>query len=129
MEKFFEKDGVMDSEGHVRIMQLSDVADRDADFLWEQLVEYYDEKGLAVIVNYLTRLYVQRKMKAIYWAFAYMKGNGIALPPYILTGAAFAMQELTLFYFGAFFLRITYRMQENMEDQGMEEFVFNQLMA
>lgn len=52
--KSFENDGVIDSKGHVRIMELIEAADRDDDFLWEQLREYYDEQGLAVIVNYLT---------------------------------------------------------------------------
>ncbi len=82
MEKFFEKEGVMDSNGHVCIMKMCEVADGDADFFWEQLVEYFDdEESLATIVSFLTRLYLQRNMKAMYWAFAVLKGQGIALPP------------------------------------------------
>ena len=120
----------MDSNGHVCIMKMCEVADGDADFFWEQLVEYFDdEESLATIVSFLTRLYLQRNMKAMYWAFAVLKGQGIALPPYILTGAAFANLEVTLFYFGAFFLQVMWKMQETMEELGLEEFLYAQLMA
>ncbi len=130
MEKFFERDGVMDANGHVCIMQMISVADTDADFFWEQLMDICDdEENLASIVEVLLSLYVRRKMKAIYWYFAKLKGHGIALPPYILTGAAFANLEVSLFYFGTFFLQLMWRMQETMKELGMEDFLYERMMA
>ena len=111
-------------------MQMVSNADQDADFFWEQLFDSCDdENDLADTVDMLTRLYMQRKMKALYWTFAIMKGQGMSLPVYILTGTAFANPEVTLFYFGSFFLRIAWRMLQSMEELGMEDFLYARLMA
>lgn len=130
MSEVLEKEKTGDGRNHVCIMQMVSNADQDADFFWEQLFDSCDdENDLADTVDMLTRLYMQRKMKALYWTFAIMKGQGMNLPLYILTGTAFANPEVTLFYFGSFFLRIAWRMLQSMEELGMEDFLYDRLMA
>ena len=130
MSEIFEKEGTAAGKKHICVMEMIHIADRDADFFWNQLFDSCDdEDDLTKTVEMLTSLYLQRKLKALYWVFAIMRGQGMTIPLYILTGSAFSNTEVTLFYFGAFFQRIAWRMLQTMEELGMEDFLYDRLMA
>ena len=77
MSEVLEKEKTEDSLNHVCIMQMVSNADQDAGFFWNQLFDSCDDEyDLADTFDMLTRLYMQRKMKSLYWTFAIMRSKG-----------------------------------------------------
>ena len=80
MSEIFEKEGTAAGKKHICVMKMIHVADRDADFFWNQLFDSCDDKDdLAKTVELLTSLYLQRKLKALYWVFEIMRGQGMTV--------------------------------------------------
>lgn len=118
-----------DKKERTIIAELIRTAEADADVFWEILFDVSDdEEELADTVDILIRLYLQRNIKALYWTFAVMNGEGITVPIYIVSGAAFASLRSVMYYLGPFFMRIAWQMNKTMEELDMEDFLYKRLM-
>ena len=125
MNKFLERENLMDSQGNVCLKKVIDIADCEADFFWSQFIAVYDDEAeLADAVETLLTMYLGDHMKGLYCSFACMKNNGMVLPPHLLTVAAFEQSDFSVFYFGEFFLRLVWNLYETLTELDMEDFFF-----